>query len=60
MGQYYQWDYDTDSFQFFSDPKKCVHCGLCMEVCSTQILCEDENGNVIFPSEDDGHVGWGG
>ena len=60
MGQYYQWDYDTDSFEFFADPEKCIHCGLCMEVCSTQILRENEEGNVIFPPEDDGHVGWGG
>ena len=58
--EYYQWDYKTDSFHFYADPDKCIRCGKCMSVCSTQILCTDEEGNVIFHEEEDGHVGWGG
>ena len=38
MTYLYKGDFLTDSFDFRADPDKCIHCGRCLDVCSSQIL----------------------
>ena len=62
MTYLYNGDFLTDSFRFRSDPEKCIHCGRCMDVCSSQILFEDPEagGEVRMRPEVDGVCGWAG
>ncbi len=61
MTYLYKGDFLTDSFDFRADPDKCIHCGRCLDVCSSQILYEDPGDHTVkMRAEADGVCGWAG
>ena len=56
----YNGDFITDSFAFRSDPSRCIGCGRCIDVCSSQIIYKDVNNNIKMLESADGICGWAG
>lgn len=60
MTKLFSGDFYTNSFAFFADPDKCVHCHACIKTCSAAILFENEKGQIQMKPEADGIAGWAG
>lgn len=52
-------DFIGESLNFKVDKDRCIHCGRCIQVCSSAVLQEKE-GEILMDPDRDGIIGWAG